>query len=378
VKFAQRIALPVAVATMALITGCSVLEGEKVDYKAAAKGIALDVPPDLTQLTATSKYAGSSTTSGNLNSNNGGIQPTIAIDSGPVARIERLGPLRWITVNRSPEQVWPLVREFWAESGFTLEKDEAGLGILETDWNENRAKIPQDAIRRTLGKVFDSLYSSGERDKFRTRVERGDTGSTEIYISHRGITEVYADVQKIRTVWQPRPSDSDLENEFQRRLLAKLNGEVTAKTGSVAAQAKTSGITSTTSSPDGITALSRLDTSLPGTSIIIAEPIDRAWRRVSLALDRTGFTVEDRDRSKWIFVTRYVPGDFKTKEEPGFFSRLFGGEKVNAAQDQPRLQLALKSDGGNSTRVEFLDKQGQPDLTPATRKMAELLVNDIK
>jgi outer membrane protein assembly factor BamC len=374
VKFVQRVVFPVTVAVMALMSGCSVLEGEKVDYKSAARGVALDVPPDLTQLTSTSKYAGVMAGGSGLNGTNNGLRPTIAIDTGPAARIERLGQLRWIVANRPPEQIWPLVREFWTESGFTFEKDDAGLGILETDWNENRAKIPQDAIRRTLGKVFDSLYSSGERDKFRTRVERGDAASTEIHISHRGLTEVFADNQKVRTIWQVRPSDTELENEFQRRLLAKLNGDTAgAKGGSASNVEKAPGAATTTA-----TSLSRLDTSLPGTSIIIAEPIDRAWRRVSLALDRTGFTVEDRDRSKWVFVTRYVPGDFKNKEEPGFFGRLFGGEKVNATQNQPRLQLALKSDGGNSTRVEFLDKQGQPDLTPATRKMAELLVNDIK
>lgn len=376
-KFAKYVALPTAVITFSLISGCSVLESEKVDYKSASRGVSLDVPPDLTQLTAASRYAGiAPNTSGNLvyNNNTEKIRPSVALDTGSVARIERSGQSRWLVINQTPEQIWPIVREFWTENGFAFEKEQANLGILETEWNENRAKIPQDAIRRTLGKVFDSLYSSGERDKFRTRIERGTGSSTEIYISHRGMVEVVADTDKTRTVWQARASDSDLENEFQRRLLAKLNGE--PKVPTAGASVKTTPSSSTAS--NSLTSLSRLDTSLPGTSIVIAESIDRAWRRVSLALDRTGFTVEDRDRSKWLFVTRYVPGDFKNKEEPGFFAKLLGAENTNPIQSQPKLQLVLKSDGGNSTRVEFLDKQGQPDLTAAARKMAELLVDDIK
>jgi uncharacterized lipoprotein len=62
---------------------------------------------------------------------------------------------------------------------------------METDWAENRAKIPQDFIRQSLGKFLDSLYSTSERDKFRTRLERTPSGETEIYISHRGMIEVY-------------------------------------------------------------------------------------------------------------------------------------------------------------------------------------------
>ena len=60
---------------------------------------------------------------------------------------------------------------------------------METDWAENRAKIPDDIIRRTLGKFLDSIYSTGERDKFRTRFEisSNNPGYTDIFISHRGM-----------------------------------------------------------------------------------------------------------------------------------------------------------------------------------------------
>ncbi|MCB1986841.1 MAG: outer membrane protein assembly factor BamC, partial [Burkholderiaceae bacterium] len=112
--------------------------------------------------------------------------------------------------------------EFWLENGFTLALDQSNIGIMETDWAENRAKIPQDIIRSTLGKVLDSLYSTGERDKFRTRMERASDGSTEIYVSHRGMIEVFNSSTKDSTVWQPRPADPELETEFLRRMMVKL------------------------------------------------------------------------------------------------------------------------------------------------------------
>ena len=114
------------------------------------------------------------------------------------------------------------MRDFWQESGFLLTMDEASLGIMETDWAENRAKIPQDFIRNTLGKLLDSVYSTSERDRFRTRMERSASGGTEIYVSHRGMIEVYNNKEKDQTVWQPRATDPELEAEFLRRLMVKL------------------------------------------------------------------------------------------------------------------------------------------------------------
>ena len=98
---------------------------------------------------------------------------------------------------------------------------------METDWAEDRAKIPQDAIRSVLGKVLDGLYSTAERDKFRTRLERGTAaGTTEIYISHRGMYEVIEGGDGGNsTIWQPRPADPELEAEMLRRLMVRFGVE---------------------------------------------------------------------------------------------------------------------------------------------------------
>ncbi|MEO8653698.1 MAG: outer membrane protein assembly factor BamC, partial [Ramlibacter sp.] len=176
------------------LSACSVVQGDKIDYKSAAKGTSLEVPPDLNQLSRDSRYSvpggGPVTASTYQIGQAAPGMPTAASTLGDV-RIERNGAQRYLVVNRPADQLWNPVRDFWQESGFLLAMDDANLGIMETDWAENRAKLPQDFIRSALGKVFDSLYSTSERDKFRTRLERTPTGGTEIYISHRGMIEVY-------------------------------------------------------------------------------------------------------------------------------------------------------------------------------------------
>jgi outer membrane protein assembly factor BamC len=223
VKQFARLGVLAACAAFAL-SACSVFEGEKVDYKSTGKGVSLEVPPDLTQLSRDSRYqlsGGTVTASGYQVGQAAPTLPTAANTFGDV-RIERDGSQRWLVVNRSPDQLWQPIRDFWLENGFLLAQDDQNLGIMETDWAENRAKIPQDFIRNMLGKLVDTIYSTPERDKFRTRLERAPNGGTEIYVSHRGMQEVYTTVGKDQTVWQPRPADPELEAEFLRRLMVKL------------------------------------------------------------------------------------------------------------------------------------------------------------
>ena len=206
------------------LSACSVIEEGKIDYKSAKKGSTLEVPPDLTQLTKDTRYTASPDRS----------VSAVALQAGQaqVPTVERAAPLqvgdveimrdgdkRWLVVNRPVDQLWEPTREFWLDHGFNLAQEKSDLGIIETEWAENRAKLPQDIIRSTLGKVFDSLYSTSERDRFRTRLERRADGKTEIYITHRGMEEVYSNTNKDSTIWQPRPADPELVTEFLRRLM---------------------------------------------------------------------------------------------------------------------------------------------------------------
>jgi outer membrane protein assembly factor BamC len=347
---------------------CTVLQGDKVDYKSAAKAPAtsLEVPPDLTQLTRDSRYnvPGAPVTASSFQIGQAAAQPsavatTAAVSLGDV-RIERAGTQRWLVVDRPADKLWDPVKDFWQESGFLLAIDQANLGIMETDWAENRAKIPQDFVRQTLGKVFDSLYSTGERDKFRTRLERNANGGTDIFISHRGMIEVYNSAQKDQTVWQPRAVDAELEAEFLRRLMVKLGVSQEQSTTLIAA---------------GVVQNNSRVTSVNGQAAVqIDDGFDRAWRRVGLSLDRTNFTVEDRDRSKGIYFVRYV-APVADKVDQGFFGKLFSGSKPEAALQKYQVTVVGQ---GNQTLVSIKNADGSAATSADAQRIATVLAEDLK
>lgn len=344
------------------LTACSVLEEDKVQYQSSGKGPSLEVPPDLTQLSRDNRYVvpgGTVTASGYQASQPSQVVPTAAATLSDV-RIERSGNQRWLVIGRPADQLWDSVRDFWQENGFLLAMDQNNLGIMETDWAENRAKLPQDFIRNSLGKIFDSLYSTGERDKFRTRMERNAAGGTEIFISHRGMIEVYSSASKDSTVWQPRPADPELEAEFLRRLMVKLGVSQEQAKGLIATSAGKSRSTVATVNGQPV--------------VQIPEGFDTAWRRVGLSLDRTGFTVEDRDRSKGTYFVRYVEPNADTSE-PGFFSKLLGG----SAKSNPPLkyQIVVRSQA-EATVVSVLNTTGTPDTSANAQRIVKVLADDLK
>lgn len=359
-----------AASTLLTLSGCSSLGGlvggDKIDYKSAStKGPSLDVPPDLSQLTKEARYAvpGAAVTAAGFQAGQAAAgaargASTAAAEIGDV-RIERAGNQRWLVVKRPPDKLWDPVREFWQENGFLLAIEQQDSGILETDFAENRAKLPQDIIRRTIGRVFDSLYSTGERDKFRTRLERTAEG-TEIYISHRGMVETVASNSSGSTVWQPRPADPELETDFLRRLMVKL--------GVPQEQARSAGTVTRAS-------VARVESG-PGNQPVlqIDESFDRAWRRVGLSLDRTGFTVEDRDRAQGLYFVRYVEPT-ADKKDPGFFGRLFSRSSSNVAP--LKYRIALRSQGQGTT-VSVLNAEGAPDTSANARRIVTLIAEDLK
>ena len=357
---------------LSLLAGCSsignMLQGDRVDYKTSgAKAPSLDVPPDLTQLSRESRYVvpGTAVTASSYQvGQSAPTVPTAALSVGDV-RVERAGSQRWLVVNRPADKLWGPVRDFWLESGFLLSLDQENLGIMETDYAENRAKLPQDFIRNTIGKVFDSLYSTGERDKFRTRFERRADNGTEIYISHRGMIEMVtggrtAGTGGDSTIWQPRPSDPELEAEFLRRLMAKLGVSNEQSKALVAA-----GVTKQTS---------RVATVNNVPVVQIDEGFERAWRRVGLALDRTGFTVEDRDRAQGTYFVRYVE-PVTNKSEPGFFSKLFSSSP--SAIPPLKYRITVKSQG-ESTVVSVLNTQGAAESSANAQRIVQVIADDLK
>jgi len=359
----------------------TIFEGDKVDYKGAKKAAPLDVPPDLTKLQRDNRYAipdgrGVATASGQAaaaaSGTGGGFVPGAVASNqqiGPISSdaisVQRNGDQRWLVVKQTPEQLWPQLRQFWEEQGFAVETESSTTGTMETAWVENRSKIPQDFLRNAIGRVFDRAYSTGERDKFRTRLERLPDGSTEIWVSHRGAEEVLTGPQNETTTWTSRPNDPGLESQFLGRMVAMLTGtkevataEATVANAPVAPQ----------------------HAKLVGDTVEVDEGFDRAWRRVGLALDRVGFTVEDRDRVQGVYFVRYVDPDAADQKE-GFFKRLFswGGKSEDELKEAQRYRVLVKTEQGASvSKVTVQNNEGQADTTPTAGKILGLLHTELK
>jgi outer membrane protein assembly factor BamC len=369
--------LTLAALALSLAACTTVFESDKVDYRSAKKAAPLDVPPDLTQLQKDNRYAipdgrGVATASSFQQARSSPAAVAQAGNAvGPVAteavRIERAGNSRWLVVKQTPEQLWPQLKDFWHDSGFTIVSESAATGTMETDWAENRGKIPQDFIRNTIGKVFDSAYSTGERDKYRTRLERLPDGSTEIYISHRGAEEVLTGAQKESAVWTVRPNDPGLEAQFLARLVARLNGAPDTKAASASAVATVNNA-----------APAALHAKLAGDKVEVDEGFDRAWRRVGLALDRVGFTVEDRDRVQGVYFVRYVNPD--ADDKAGFLSKLLSfGKDSDKAKEAQRYRVLVKAAPNPSvSEVTVQANDGKPETSSTGVKILKLLNDELK
>jgi outer membrane protein assembly factor BamC len=368
--------LTLSAVALSLAACTTVFESDKVDYRGAKKAANLEVPPDLTALQRDNRYAipdgkGVATASGLQQQMGaqgamvpvvGSMQPVGPVSTEAVS-VQRNGDQRWLVVKQTPEQLWPQLRQFWENQGFAIETESATTGTMETNWVENRSKIPQDFIRNALGKVFDRAYSTGERDKFRTRLERLPDGSTEVFISHRGAEEVLQGAQKETTIWTVRPNDPGLESQFLGRLVAQLTGVKETK------QAETM-VANAPVAPQ--------QAKLVGSAVELNEGFDRAWRRVGLALDRVGFTVEDRDRVQGVYFVRYVDPDAANKE--GFLKKLFTfGSAEEKAKEAQRYRVIVKAEQGASTsQVTVQTNDGKADTGETGAKILKLLTDELK
>jgi len=367
-----------AVTAVVALSGCSgkLIEGKKIDYKSAGKVNPLQVPPDLSAPPTSDRYtipetaAGSATYSeysegqGARHTDQAATAAAVVLPASEKVRIERGGSQRWLVVEADSVTLWPAIREFWQDTGFLIDKELPDIGIMETDWAENRAKIPESTLRKLIGKVIDQAYSYPERDKFRTRLERGEEpGTTEIYISHRGAYQVVVGEHGSEQVkWQMRPTDPELEAEMLSRLMRRLGAkeeQVQAKAPVTAPQAQ---LAKNGDNPE---------------ALVLADSFDRAWRRVGLALDRVGFTVEDRDRSKGLYYVRYLDPDIDGKGKSGSrWSRLaFWRSDTGKKDEQFRISVA-DADKGSEVRVQNADGASAKSTTAG--RILALLQEELK
>jgi outer membrane protein assembly factor BamC len=372
---------PVLLLAAALaLAGCSFTQEKEIDYKSAGKAPPLEAPPDLLLPAGDSRYvvpetAGQGSATYSAYRQERGARPSgeagLVLPKVDKVRVERAGSQRWLVVDMPAAEVWPVLKDFWQELGFIVNVEMPEAGVMETDWAENRAKIPQDALRNLLGKVIEGLYSTAERDKFRTRLEPAADGKgTEIYISHRGMYEVFegtqsgADQGQGKTVWQPRPADPELEAEMLRRLMVRFGVEEARAQTQLADKA---------GPPKA--SLAKAGDGAPG--LVLPEAFDRAWRRVGLALDRIGFTVEDRDRVNGVYYVRYADPEAGKKKE-GLLSSLAFWSSDDKAVKAQKYRVRVTGKAAESSEVAVYQEDGTPASNETGNRIAKLLYEQLK
>jgi len=382
-----------AIAALAIVlAGCSWFGSKKnEEYKNAQARMdqPLEVPPELSAPTMDDRYAipdpRSQTTYSDYSKRTGpGARPagSAAPEVLPAvkgAQLERDRDQRWLVVKGEPDKVWPVVRKFWIDSGYALIRENPEIGIMETEWHEDRSKIPMDIVRKTIGRVLEGMYSTPRRDKFRTRLEKGaQPGTTEIFVSNRAMEEIYTNLNQDTTRWQPLPADRELEAEMLTRIMVALGGEET-KVASAAATApagRAAVVAANAPAPETRNAV--LENSGAG-PLVVNDGFDRAWRRVGLALDRVGFTVEDRDRSKGLFFVRYIDPEAQAEAEKkgGIFDKLLFWRSTPKGP-QPQYRIVVSDAGANMSQVQVQDSKGSQDAGSTGKKILGLLYEQLK
>ncbi len=379
VKTAMRAAALTSVA--AALAGCNVLgvnfSDDKVQYESSTSRAPLEIPPDLTSIPKNDRFtvptrpqivsANAEAAKEQMALAKSGDAPSQILPATEVAKVVRDGQIRYVHVNEPAEKVWPVLQDFWATVGLTVKDQDAASGVMQTEWAENKANLPKDIIRGTIGKVLDVVYDTGERDQYRARMERNDDGTCDIYITHKQMVEVLKGKQEDSTIWQPGPSDPQLEAEMLTRLAQKLETEFNPaakpeeqKALDAMAAVKYVPVSEVVKGADGTPQ-----------AVLISEPFDRAWRRVGVALDRAGFDITDRDRSQGLVMVKYLDPDYEkeVKKERGFFSNMFG---KGSAVDPVPYQIRLTPEG-ESTRVTVSGAEGKADATGVAPKIVNLI-----
>jgi outer membrane protein assembly factor BamC len=360
----------------------NVLPDKSVEYKREKQADRnLELPPDLTsdrindRMSVPDVFGGVSTSYSEYATDRrlrgvGGSEPApgtrgVLPDIDDIA-VRRDGDEAWLVVNAPADDVWDRIVDFWQENGILMQEQDPTIGIMRTAWIENRANIGRDFVTNAIRRVFDGLYETSLRDQYRVRLERSDSGETEVFLTHFGMEEQIATVTDgsvERTLWVPRERDPGLEVEMLRRMMVYLGAADERARAALAAGGERE------------QPRSQLLRSGGEVELRIDETFGRAWRLVGLALDRVGFAVEDRDRSAGVYYVRYNDPT-EDQQEEGWLSRLkfWGDDDIDKVN---RYRVSVRG-SDDRTIVTVADEQGRADSSPTALRILTLLQEQIR
>jgi outer membrane protein assembly factor BamC len=323
-----------------LAAGCShipklddVLPDKRTEYKKSEALPDLEVPPDLTSASENtsmsvpgegqatlSEYKKEQTQRREQTQNRG--QPTPQPEPGmaPVVAAAVPAENQWVAVRGSTMDIWPELRRFLADKGYSFDLDDAELGILGTNWS---GPLSSDG--------------SSYRNRYKVFTEAGaEPDIVVLYVTCERQEQIGND-------WLDR--DEDI---MAGRLMV---GELNLHFNNSAMQVTPALTPAATARRD----VARLEDSGDGKLIlVIPEEFTYAWKQAGSALQQSGLLINRMDRDRGIYTVAYVETGAKKKK--GWISKLAFWK--GADDNKGKIYQISLTGMGKMTELIILDASG--------------------
>lgn len=313
---------------LVLLAGCSylpsldgVLPDKRKEYRASRSLPELEVPPDLTSQNINDSMGIPGEEDSNVlsqyqrrESSEGGLAIVAQADEAIV------------TVSGDRVDIWPKLREFWQESGYTLELDDVELGVLETAWSNPR-----------------NSEGTNVRDKFNVFAEPGSSGNTMFIITH--MQQRQTDIGGGESQWVDVGNDETIERQVAQQL-----GE---HYGLSPASTATASSSTSASRQSSIQRAEIVNNDAGQVYLNLPHSYEQAWENSDRALGQSALTVRNKNTEQGYYEIVYTP--VEDTEEKGFFSRL----KFWGGDPEPLIYRLALTDTGESTEMIVTDLEGE-------------------
>lgn len=366
-------------AFITVIAGCG--SSDKKDrpkteyYGSVMRSGGLEIPPDLTQTDPDQNItlpAGADSSNGQASSGQqGGVLSNRRVLAEPSnVTLMRDEDQRWLIVSAEPDIIWPELVEYWTKDGIELVINSPESGVIETEWLINYADFTS-----SFGKVFRGILNkvteSGRRDKYRISIDYGvEPGTTEVYVAHRGMEEIALGPTRTQIPdykWVKRPSDPSLELAIMRQIMVYL-GVDEDEADSMAEQ----------DLPEEVDKARLLIDDVDEPVLVLDDTFPRAWQRVGLALDRSGYIVVGRNRQQGGYLIELANPDLIEEKKDGFFSRLFKRDKQDVEEILYKAQVRLVPQKDDKTLIAIATEEGLHDSSETAISLLQQLYDQLK
>ena len=207
-----------------LVAACE--SGYDYRYADPSVGESLKLPPDLAGVQVESKFELPAAISGDNEAAKDKIPVLAKVQS---VQLEGSGDLYWLQIDESVDNLYQIVKNFWASEGYRLNVDEPVIGVMQTEW-VYQSEGGEEESSSWFGQLFTTEDLAATQDQYKTRIERSETNNlNRIYIAHRGtefkyvLNEGAARKEAINdSEWNFRQPEPELEIEMLARLMIYL------------------------------------------------------------------------------------------------------------------------------------------------------------